>query len=60
MPEQRVDQEFHDQIWDVANKWMKCERAIEDARELAKLTVGQQNHDLLAALAAGWLERFGA
>lgn len=59
-PQQRVEQVFHDQIWGVANDWMKIERAVAEARDNCYLVLKHTDAGtLLHDEATRWLDTFG-
>lgn len=57
--DERIEQQYHDQIWAAANDWMRVERAISEARDLCYLILSGKDDDLLQSEARRWVDTFG-
>jgi hypothetical protein len=56
----RIEQSFHSTIWNAADEWMRCERAIAEGRDLAYVLLDESLDDgLKRDLANRWLDTFG-
>lgn len=61
-PQPRVEQKFHEEMWDLANNSMRLERAAGDARDLCYAVLAHFDGDgdsTVAWIARQWVDNFG-
>jgi hypothetical protein len=60
MADQRIEKEFHEQVWGTANASSAMERAVSEGRDLAYSLLRLAGPDSAeAAHANHWLDNFG-